>query len=157
MSFLWKPGAGNSVPANIASLGTFRKGAGRSAVDYMSFSKEGMDVLDKGRQAILDGVAFETAKGPNNNDALKIKTIPSELSEYGLRPGDVIVRIDSQTVTSKESIVQYVKRTYRRKRSYRVVYLRSGAQRQLNVNVPQDLKQARQLGGRLSGTRVGRE
>lgn len=150
-------GTGATVPINTASLGTFRKGAGRSAVDYMTFSKDGMDALDQRGQAILDGVAFETTKGPNKTDALKIKTIPSQLSQYGLRPGDVIVRIDSQAVTSKESIVQYVKRTYRRKRSYRVVYLRNGAQRQLNVSVPQNLNQARRLGGNLSGTQIGRE
>jgi hypothetical protein len=148
---------GATVPTNLASLGAFRKGAGRSPIDYMTFSREGMDALDGGGQVILDGVAFEKTKGPNKTDALKIKTMPRELSQYGLQPGDVIVRIDSQAVTSKESIVQYVKRTYKRKRSYRVVYLRNGAQRQLNVSVPQNLSQARRLGGRLSGARVGRE
>lgn len=148
--------ASDATAPNLASLGTFRSGAGRSRIDYMTFSREGVQALEGGGQAILDGVAFDTTKGPDGKDALKIKSIPPQLSEYGLQSGDVIVRIDSQPVTSKESIVQYVKSTYQRKRSYRVVYLRSGAERQLSVTVPRDLNRARQMGGRLSGARFGR-
>ena len=150
-----------------SDIGTFTAEA-NGVPDKFDISEKGLGFLTEKGDQIMEGVTFENVELPApvgedgqpvpNSAAgtgLKIRGLPSELQAKGLREGDVIIRVDDQNVSSKESIINYVKRTYRGKQQYIVTVLRDGAQRILTVNVPKTLKGQIDMRNRLQGTQGG--
>lgn len=165
---------GASTPATPeADLGTFTAGNGdASSPDKFDISEGGLKSLVDSGDKIIDGVTFEqveigggpavaaeTTDGAKEGAAatpaqpsqigLKVRSLPRELVDRGLREGDVITRIDDRNVSSKESIIIYVKGTYRSKQSYTVHFLRDGNPRIVQVAVPKTSKEAQGAGRRL--------
>lgn len=132
--------SGKSGPTVASAEGPMFKVEDKGIRTNATLTKAGWQQLNQRGSEIMDGISFEKGKDLNGRDALKVKSMPAPLREYGLRDGDVIVRIDSVFTTSKESIARYVKKTYRTKSSYNVQVLREGKMRILRVNVPRDVK-----------------
>lgn len=156
-----------------ADLGTFTAGNGdASSPDKFEISEGGLKSLVDSGDKIIDGVTFEqveigggAAVAADNGEAgkegapaqpaqpsqigLKVRSLPRELVDRGLREGDVITRIDDRNVSSKESIIIYVKGTYRSKQAYTVHFLRDGNPRIVQVAVPKTSKEAQGAGRRL--------
>jgi hypothetical protein len=142
--------AGAGVAAEAQDLGTFTAGTDANPNDTFNISEAGMKTLtDRGDQ-LIEQISFETTEVGSGDEGdktagqgIRIRSLPRELSDRGLRDGDVIVRIDMTAVSSKESIVNYVRQTYRQKQQYTVTVLRDGAQRILTVNVPRTFRELR--------------
>lgn len=127
--------------ASLGILATDPKGL----KDTLQLTKDGLAAFESGGgERMLDGISFKTSD-TERGKALQIKTIPPQLGNYGLQPGDVIIKVDNRGVTSKESIVKYVRQTYRARSGYNIIYLRDGRQRSLYVRVPRNAAS----GGRL--------
>jgi PDZ domain len=133
------PGAA-AAPTAAAADGPLFSVEDKGIRTTATLTKAGWQQINSRGNAIMDGIAFEKGKDLNGRDALKVKSMPAQLREYGLRDGDVIVRIDSVYVTSKESIAGYVKKTYRQKTNYNLQVIRDGKMRIMRVNVPRDVK-----------------
>ncbi|MCB9833241.1 MAG: PDZ domain-containing protein [Planctomycetes bacterium] len=157
---IWVQGPGNTVIGSEAVLHGKEEIKGGGVVDsgkltkstqvadktLVTWTQEGLEALGDEGEKLLDQVEVESAQG---GDGLKIKSLPSRLSEFGIREGDVIVQIDSQPVKNKESAVNYVRKTYRSKSHYNVTVLRDGRTRQIQVDVPKKLSDAKNVGGNV--------
>ncbi|HGY92804.1 MAG TPA: PDZ domain-containing protein [Planctomycetes bacterium] len=100
----------------------------------------GLATINAEGERLLDNVKFEKVDGPKGKKALKVSNIPARLQGAGLKDGDVVIRVDSQAVDSKEALVNYVKRTYRSKSNYAVTVLRNGQTRIIRVSVPRNAR-----------------
>ncbi len=105
----------------------------------VSWTEDGFRALENEGEKLLDQVEVESARG---GDGLKITSLPSRLSEFGIQAGDVIIEIDSQPVKNKESAINYVRKTYKKKSYYNVTVLRDGRTRNIQVDVPRKLSDA---------------
>lgn len=128
---------------------------GRGGQDVVELTKEGFERLENGGSEVFDGITFGEGKNAEGGKALLISKIPRDLQGYGLQDGDVIVKIDSTPVTSKASVVNYVRGTYRKQSRYSVTVLRDGQQRILKVDVPRNFKDRENLRRKLGDGRIG--
>lgn len=146
------PKATASRSSNVI-FGNLKRGKGGQ--DIVELTKEGFERLENAGSEVLKGITFEDGKNADGGRALKIKAIPRELQGYGLQDGDVIVKIDSTSVTSKASIANYVRRTYKKQSRYNVTVLREGQERRLKVDVPRNFNERQNLKRRLGDGNFG--
>lgn len=122
----------------------------------VEISKTGVAAIETDGERLLEQVSFETTDGTDEGSrALKVSNIPSQFADSGLRDGDVIVKVDSTNIDSKEALFNYVKGTYKNKPFYNVTILRDGVQRTLRVTVPRDPKSIRSPGNLRFGDAGG--
>ena len=147
-----KGGAGAKASPTTA-IAVIDKANSRGNRTQVTITRDGFDYINSQGGKLMEGMSFEKSTNPRTKKpALQVKSIPRNLQNLGLQDGDIIIKIDATQVTSKESIVRYVRRTYQNRPFYNVTIIRDGRQRQLRVSVP---KNSRAASGLPGGVRFG--
>ncbi len=135
------------TPASVG-VSYFRPGRDKNGDSVVEFTSEGWKQLnDSGGEKLLSELGTKKVKG-----GVEVTSIPRQLQEFGLQPGDVVIRVDNQKVTSKASVTNYVRKN-RGKKSFGVTVLRGGVPRTFTVRVP---KNTQGLNTNTNGIRFGK-
>lgn len=135
------------TPASLG-ISLFRPGKTRKGDSIIELTKEGLDLFDRGEGEKLLG-EIGTKK---SSAGLEVTSIPKRFQEFGLQPGDVVIKVDNTSVKNKATVTNYVRKNYRKKNNFSVTVLRNGKQKMFNVKVP---KKTSGLGNAGRGVKFG--
>ena len=131
-----KPGKGVVTPVGVG-VALFKPGKSKGGVQIVELTDEGLKLFNKDGEGekLLEKIGTKETKG-----GLTVTAIPRQLREFGLREGDVVIRVDNVPVKNKSTVTNYVRKSYKTRSSYGVTVLRDGRQRTISVRVPKNKK-----------------